>query len=326
MISKEDALMGGIIGIIVVNWNNWKLTLDCLASLRSSQNADWHLFLVDNNSTDESSDMLRDLGDDVTVIWSKVNGGWTGGNNLGLQAAFKFGVNQVFILNNDAQVKTDTLAKLRERAALSIPSPILGPIQRNEFGALDFVGAVSNPRTGMPVDIKAHEIHFDEFPEVYNTAYIRGAGIFASREHFESVGFFDDDFYLNYDESDWCFRARKNGFLVAMFKGSEIIHIGSASIGGGDSPIAAYFMARNGLLFAERHCSSIQRARAGFHMLRWMSNLSVQSSRLGRLTKLVLGSEPSISAARLGIKDYLKRRFGNCPDIIRTLNRSSRAG
>ena len=69
------------VAVVVINWNGWRHSLSCIESLRRSQDTDWRLYLVDNASTDESLSHLTDLGDNVVVIRSPKNGGWTGGKS-----------------------------------------------------------------------------------------------------------------------------------------------------------------------------------------------------------------------------------------------------
>jgi GT2 family glycosyltransferase len=100
------------IAVITVNWNGWRNSLACLKALRTSVGPDWHLFLIDNASQDDSLTYLSDLGADVTLIRSPTNGGWTGGNNIGVQRALEVGHEFLFLLNNDALVMPDTLSFL----------------------------------------------------------------------------------------------------------------------------------------------------------------------------------------------------------------------
>lgn len=310
------------VAVIAVNWNQWRLSLDCLASLRRSVGAEWRLFLVDNASTDDSREHLRDLGPDVTVILSDTNGGWTGGNNLGVRHALDAGFQRFFILNNDALVTPDTLAALLE-AGGGDPPPVLGPIQLDGAGErLDFVGATVDPTTGLPEFVRPERTDRGSLPPFYPTAYIQGAGLFLTREHLERVGPFDDRYYLNFDETDWCFRARALGYPVLMTTRAEILHAGSASIGGGLSPLNVYFVARNSLLFAERHATPRQRRRHAVELARWAARLTPEVKTRRRVPALLFGRSKLAIAARRGVRDYLLRRFGDCPPFIRRLSGS----
>jgi GT2 family glycosyltransferase len=308
------------VAVIVINWNGWRLSLACLKSLRATNNVSWHLFLVDNASTDDSRAHLVDLGDDVTVILSETNGGWTGGNNLGIERALADGFDMFFILNNDAVVTSETLSVLARYCAGQAKSPVLGPIQLDGEGAnLDFIGAYIDPKSGMPEMKVVEGVDRSQLPRVYPTAFIRGAGLFARREHFDSVGLFDNRYYLNYDESDWCFRVRAKGYDVLMLNDAEIFHIGSASIGGGLSPLNVYFVARNSLLFAKTHCTPLQRLNHAYLLTQWAARLTPETSRFPRLRALAFGRSKLAIAWRHGVRDHFLARYGNCPDAIREI-------
>ena len=308
------------VAVIAVNWNQWRLSLDCLASLRETVGAEWHLFLVDNASSDGSREHLTDLGPGVTVIHSEVNGGWTGGNNLGIRVALDAGYERFFILNNDARVRPDTIAKLLD-AAQGDPMPIIGPIHLDGTGdKLDFIGATINPHHGLADFMPVEGVNRSSLPARYPTAYIKGAALLVTREHLDRIGPFDDRFYLFFDETDWCFQARKLGYPVLMTSEAEIIHIGSASIGGILSPLNIYFHARNSMLFGERHCTLRQRWRQAVALARWVSRLTPEIKTRRRVRALLFGRSKPAIAMRHGVRDYFLRRFGDCPPFIRTMS------
>lgn len=310
------------VGVVTVNWNGWRMTLECLAALRQSEGADWRLYVVDNASGDDSRERLRGMGHDAVLIESPVNGGWTGGNNLGLAAALAAGHRWILVLNNDALVEPDTLARLTATAQAE-PRAILGPVHLTGDGrAYDYVGTELDPRTGFPRWLPVDEAAVAALPALIPTATIKGAGIFAAAEAFREVGPFEDRFYLNYDETDWCYRARAAGGRLLMVKDARILHAGSGSIGGMTSPLQSYFLARNALLFAERHCTPAQRWRYLRDM--WWEARDLprgDPARRGWFWRFVMHPSPAQLAYRRGIADYARRRFGDCPPAIRALGR-----
>ena len=139
------------VAVVTINWNGWQMTLDCLSSLRASRGASWRLYIVDNASTDGSVEKLRDLGSDVVLLELPVNGGWTGGNNLGIRRALQDGYSRIFILNNDALVEPDTMAQLLSFSLSRVQPPIIGPLHSNMEGSrLDFIGSGYDAATGLP--------------------------------------------------------------------------------------------------------------------------------------------------------------------------------
>lgn len=323
------------IAVVTINWNGADNSLRCLAALRASQGADWHLYIVDNASTDGSADRIaRALAADgraggaadATLIRSPVNGGWTGGNNLGIARALAAGHDFVFILNNDAFVRPDTLAVLmatfdRERAAGGA-MPVLGPVHKGEGSAkYDFRVSHRDAKTGIPVWTQPGDHGPETRQATYPTAYVSGAGMLIHRDHFARVGLLDDRFYLNFDDTDWCARAEAAGFPLRMVRDAVIDHVGSASIGGVVSPLQTYFMTRNRLLYAEKHGSIADRLRLVRRQV-WRARELAHGPAWRMLAPQ---RDPVAFAFRRGVIDYLARRFGDCPDSIRAAQAAMRA-
>lgn len=319
--------MDNPIAVVTINWNGADNTLRCLAALRASERVAWHLYVVDNASTDGSTDRLaREMsadgqrGDgDATLIRSSVNGGWTGGNNLGIKRALAAGHDLVFILNNDAFVRPGTLAILIDTLAIesrggAATLPVLGPVHQGTGSAsYDFRGSHRDPKTDIPVrTLPAHQ-GLETHQPTYPTSYISGAGMLIHRRHFDAIGLFDDRFYLNFDDTDWCARAERTGFPLLMVRDAIIDHVGSASIGGVTSPLQTYFMTRNRLLYAEKHGT----ARSRLRLLRRQIWRARELTSGSAWHMLLPQADPVAFAFRRGLIDYVTRRFGDCPDSIR---------
>ena len=114
------------------------------------------------------------------------------------------------------------------------------------------------------------------------------------------------------------FRARDLGFDIVMLPAARIYHSVSASIGGLGSPLNTYFMTRNSLLFAELHCSVRQRIRFVINILISARNLTGRRGFFNRSLGMLSG-EPLLRAFWAGVRDYVLREFGDCPDNIRRL-------
>lgn len=307
------------VAVITVNWNGWENTIKCLEALRLTKGVAWHLYIIDNASSDDSVNRLANLGSDVTLICSAENSGWTGGNNQGILRALKDGFDYLFILNNDAFVEPTTLTDLLSFSRRHARPPVIGPVHLNpQTGLADFTGAKIDHRTGFPIYENGHSSDAYKQREWYHSAFVSGAGMFVSRAHFVEVGLFDQRYFLNYDETDWCFNVKKAGFDVVIIPSARIHHSVSATIGGLESPLNIYFMTRNSLLFAEMHCTVRQRFMSAVKLIKTGRNLTRRRGALQRTFGLFSG-ERSIRAFRAGVRDYLFRRFGDCPKAIRSV-------
>src|SRR5690606_39212982 len=120
------------------NWNGWRDTLKAYQSLQFTHTAEWEMIIVDNASTDDSIQHLRQLPKPVTLIENTANEGFAKACNTGMKAALARGSEYVFLLNNDACVRSDTLSVLEQNAS-AVGDAILGCVVRyRESGKLQF--------------------------------------------------------------------------------------------------------------------------------------------------------------------------------------------
>src|SRR2546425_647264 len=102
--------------ILVLNWNNWKDTNECLASLQGLDYNHWKVIVLDNGSTDGSLRHIRERHPEVEIMKLGENLGFAKGNNAGIRAAVERGAEYVWLLNNDTEVDPGALRALVETA------------------------------------------------------------------------------------------------------------------------------------------------------------------------------------------------------------------
>jgi GT2 family glycosyltransferase len=149
------------------------------------------------------------------------------------------------------------------------------------------------------------------------TDFVFGGALFAPSRLFREIGLFDRRFFLNYEETDWCYRARKQGIAHYVVSTATVFHRGSTSLGAEDGPLQTYFLYRNRLLFQEKHASPLQRLRGALEILGQALKLLRHGISLSWSGGLAL--DGSGIALLLALRDYCLRRFGDCPPIVRRL-------
>jgi GT2 family glycosyltransferase len=307
----------GLVGVILVNWNGWQHSLNAYESLRSSTYENWVLIVVDNASADDSLTHLRALGPDVHLIESKENLGFAGGCNLARIKAEALGVDYLFLMNNDSVVTPQTIEELVRASESLQDKAILGSVVRYQSGELQFFGSEQSKTLGYPVWRPASEEQFSNCDDLIPSDFIFGAALFVPIPIFKIVGAFDERFFLNFEETDWCYRARSIGFDCFVVKRAMTFHKGSASLGSISGPMQIYFLQRNELLFCEKNVSFGQLIRVYRKALR--HSLGQLRRSLGLHPQTRGGFEPGGKARLLAVRDYVLRRFGDCPPIIRKL-------
>ena len=270
---------------------------------------------------------IRSHFPDVTLIENATNLGFAGGNNIGIRYALKTDATHLFLLNNDTEVDpqclTAFLHHFREHPEAGI---VGGKIHLwKERNTLDHWGGLWNPKTarfdllglGAPATT----------PPPQELDYVCGAALIAPRAIWETVGLFEERFFLIWEESDFCFRAKKQGIAIQSCPEAKLWHKVSASFVG--KPHTAYFWCRNRLLWIARNCSAKERRRLylrvllpeGAHLLKiyCLKNLQWKIRRKIVPHEALEAQAQNLRknrAALQGIFDYYRGRFGNAPSWI----------
>ena len=306
------------IGVVVVNWNGWGNTLKTYESLAACDHSNWTLLIVDNASSDGSALMVRKHLPSALLIESATNVGFAGGCNLGISRIIELDLDYVFLLNNDVTVSADSLSRLVSASAALGDSAILGSVVRYwPSGQLQYFGSRRSERSGRPHwYTEAADAELLKFALI-STDFVFGAALFAPTKLFRKIGFFDERFFLNFEETDWCYRAAAEGIPRYVVTSSVVQHQGGASLGDTHAPLQTYFLYRNRLLFYDKHGSFHHRMRGYLEVVRELAYRFRRS--VGASSQFLSGMDPSVRALMLAVRDYVLRRFGDCPPEVREL-------
>ncbi len=298
----------------MVNWNRADDTVAAYRSLKSSTSEAWRLYVVDNASTDASAQVLSgELTERATLILNDRNAGFSGGCNLGVDRALQDGCTHLFLLNNDATVLTSTLQALIETSAELGDGAVLGSaIKVAGTHAFQFFGSRTSARFGHPAWFDDADLSELSKPLI-ETDFVLGAALFAPARIWRQIGSFDDRYFLNYEETDWCYRARASGFRCYILPTSVVMHKSGATVGPIQGPLQSYFIYRNELLFASDHATWRQKANIGCRSIEVLLRSAIKDLIRSRTLT------PSTLAHALALLDFSRRRFGDCPPIVRRL-------
>lgn len=220
---------GPRVATVVLNWNGWVDTLECLRSLSELDYKTHTLFVVDNGSTDDSLQRIREGFPSVELIVNDRNLGFAGGCNVGIARALQWDAKYVWLLNNDAVVDPHALSAMVEVAELDSGAGAIGSsiyyfdeplaIQAWGGGRVDFwLGRVRH----IVAPIPSSDIH-----------YITGTSLLIRSEALRQVGGLDSSFFMYWEDADFSFRLRKAGWRLAVATESKVWHKESRSAGRG---------------------------------------------------------------------------------------------
>jgi len=151
-------------------------------------------------------------------LFNQKNLGFAGGVNVGIREALKNGAEAVLLLNQDTVVEKNFLSFLLEN-----PADIVGPVikfKRGEKWIYDFGGKV---KWWGNKHIESYKLRINGLAD-YKLDYVSGCAMLIRRRVFEKIGFFDERYFLYFEDVDFCLRAKKAGFKIAVEPKSVIIH------------------------------------------------------------------------------------------------------
>lgn len=246
------------LSIITVNYNGFADTVQLIESIQTHLAIPYELIVVDNGSMADEADMLKHQFPNIKVIRSDRNLGFAGGNNLGIEHAT---ADFLLFINNDTYVKDNSFIHLVERMK---KEPILGGISPKILFAdqeklIQFAGYT--PLSS--ITLRNRLIGFKEkdtgqYDHPISTPYLHGAAMLIRREAIEKVGGIPEIYFLYYEELDWSVQLRRAGYRLEYNPAAVVCHKESSSVGQ-ESPLKAFYMTRNRMLFAKRNLSSFHR-------------------------------------------------------------------
>ncbi|MBP7273876.1 MAG: glycosyltransferase family 2 protein [Saprospiraceae bacterium] len=249
------------VSIITVNYNQLQVTCELLDSLRESDYPNYEVIVVDNNSEVNPYEHLSIYYPEAIVINSDTNDGFAGGNNLGIQSSQG---DLLFFINNDAIVLPNTISMLvnifindKNVGAVS-PKICYYPENPNTQKIIQYIGATKvNVVTGRNKILGEKEIDKNQYCHKMLTPYTHGAAMMVSRNVIAKVGMFPEEYFLYYEELDWCSQMNKAGFTLVVEPNATVFHKESLSTGT-DSPFKTYFINRSRILFMRRNSTFIE--------------------------------------------------------------------
>ena len=263
------------VAVVVLNWNNALDSLECLASLRRSIEPVF-LIVVDNGSTDGSEAQIRASGLADVVLQSGGNLGYAGGNNVGIRYAVQARFHAVCVLNNDTVVEPGALGTLLHQlgtgGALAV-SPRIDYL--DSPGVPWFAGGVID--RGMPLHLQPDQVPLTGCA-ARSSETLSGCCIMALSSTWQTVGLFDERYFLIFEDSDWSVRARRCGVQLQIADAALIHHKVSRSFSSGPaSLLGCYYHARNGVRFHRKYaCRYLVR-----FLDQWVLRPSIRAGRAG---------------------------------------------
>jgi GT2 family glycosyltransferase len=223
------------VSIILVNWNSGFDTLECARSCLALEGPAFEITIVDNHSSDDSWKTLTEaLGANprVSLLRASQNRGFAGGNNWGITRALKNGADFVWLLNNDTIVNPTTLSALVDAASAHPRAGILGSKIHfwSQPDTLWFAGgSVQDHGHHYSRHRGVGEIDRGQYDQVEEVEYITGCSMLVRAAILRHIHLLSEDYFLYWEDVDWCARARQAGWACLYVPQSTLLHKVGAS-------------------------------------------------------------------------------------------------
>ncbi len=248
------------VSVVILTFNSLELILNCLKSLKkiSLVNIDLTTIVVDNGSKAGVVENIQQKYPQVIVIDNKKNYGFARGINYGLKLAYEQNTDYILLLNDDTLLSKDFLKKLvneSEKNCYYISGPLI-KTANNTIWSLG--GTIDKLRFSGGLIGYGQKNNISDKNQLVD--FISGTAMLVKREVFEKVGFMDEDYFLYYDDVDFCFRAKKMGYDSYIIPSSKIIHLETATIKK-NSPAHYYHSAKSHLIFVFKRAPIVIKLR-----------------------------------------------------------------
>jgi GT2 family glycosyltransferase len=243
--------------IAILNWNGYELTRACLESVARLSGPAHTVLVVDNASREpEAQRLAREFPDMVEALPLARNMGVGGGYNAAIRWARRHGARFVLLLNNDT-ILDDPLMAQRLVDSCGPRVFAVGPLIKDPSGKVWSSGGTFDWETYLSGHEQAAGIVSHTTP--YPVSWLDGSCMLVSVDAAYEVQGFDEVFFLYWEETDVCFRARRLGFECLLEPRASITHL----VGGTARPSQVdYYMLRNSMLFMRRN--GTRRQNLGF--------------------------------------------------------------
>ena len=291
------------VGIIILNWNGWKDTIECLESIYQINYLNYNIILIDNNSNDDSIEKIKEYCNGkievnsnffqydtsnkpikifeytenefktaqkdekeisntlptkkIILIKNNENYGFAGGNNRGIKYAVDiFKSDYILLLNNDTVVDSNFLIELVEAAEEDEKIGFVGAKTYfySKKGVIQAAGGGKiNLKKVIAVETASNQIDNGEYDQNCELDYITGSCILCKKEVLDEIGMLNVNYFMYWEDVDWCFRGRKSGFKSVYAFKSKIWHKVSVS---STNYLKTYYCTRNRIYFMEQNINN----------------------------------------------------------------------
>lgn len=229
------------VSIIIVNWNGKQYLNNCITSLLNQSFRDFEIIFVDNDSSDYSVEYVKKNFPQIKIIKNDKNLGFAEGNNIGIKNS---NGNLIALFNPDAVADKNWLDHL---VSVLLSSDKIGAVSGKIFYLGEKYGKDTVFSTWPKISaFTAIPSNFHSNEPVSKVDYLSGAAMVVKRSVLDKIGLLDANYFLYFEETDWCARIIRAGY--------DLLYVPTAIAWHAVSPLSnsetkIYYMERNRIRF-----------------------------------------------------------------------------
>lgn len=229
------------ISIIIISFNTKDLLKNCIKSVyETTKNLSYEIIVVDNASTDDSPEMAEREFTEILLIRNTENLGFARANNQAIKVAKG---KYVLLLNSDTIMKEGAIEKLVQFIEEHPGAAAVGPKVINLDGSLQNKGFIFPSIIFSFIILLGINRFFSDkkkrrlFPKFYwdendvrEVDYLEGSCLLLKKEALDKIGFLPEVYFMYFEETEWCYRAKKSKYEIWYVPIAEVIHLRSSAI------------------------------------------------------------------------------------------------
>lgn len=299
------------LAIILLNWNDAKRTIAMYQQLKKWTIIQPFIIIVDNFSKNEEVEIIENslfdalMTKQAILLKNTKNGGFAGGNNLGIKAAIEQNIPYTLLLNTDVHITEKAvqqlLSKLERHTEIGIIGPSIKEGTKEKFkyliGGRDIAKHSFTRMSANPEDL----INMPRYP-LHSVDYVSGTIFLARTSIFEQVGGLEEDYFFSGEIADFCQLAKAKNYQVAVDLESMGEHLTDKTDSQLRDTLYVYYTFRNRFLYIRRHYSQLQ---SYYFVFWWLQGFRQLPGAIFQL------NFKKIRAILLGLWDGSRGKYGN---------------
>ena len=235
--------MENLVYIILINYNGYEDTCECLNSIIESSYKNYRALIIDNDSQDGSGRMLQKKFPQYDYIFNNSNIGFAAANNIGYKYALRKNAQYILLLNNDTIIDKEMIGNLIKNAkedTVTIPKIYY----YNNKSTIWFAGGEILTNKGTIKHLGNNKIDSDMYSKVKVVSFATGCCMLIHKNILKEIGLFDENYFMYCEDFDFCIKLKKNSFKILFCPEAKLWHKVNASTKN-NSSISKYYLIRN---------------------------------------------------------------------------------